>query len=57
MFIFYSNFDQTKEPVGKIKADSYEEAVENAAQIKQLSIDDFLKLFTVEELNRNGHPY
>jgi hypothetical protein len=39
MFIFYSNFDQTKEPVGKIKADSYEEAVENAAQIKQLSID------------------
>jgi|LakMenEpi03Aug12_release.lakeMendotaPanAssembly.Ray.scaffolds.fasta_scaffold3064466_1 hypothetical protein len=51
MFIFYSNFDQTKEPVGKIKADSYEEAVENAAQIKQLSIDDFLKLFTVEELN------
>jgi hypothetical protein len=48
-FVYYSNFDPAHEPVGKIKANSQEEAVENAAQIKQLSIDDFLKLFTVEE--------
>ena len=51
MFIYYSKFDSSKEPAGKLKADSYDEAVEKAAQIKQLSIDDFLKLFTVEELN------
>jgi len=50
VYIYYSKFDSTQEPQGKIKADNIEQAIENAAQIKQLSIDDFLEVFIVKEI-------
>jgi hypothetical protein len=49
-FIFYSKTDSTREPIGKIQASTEEEAVEIAAQKKQLTIDSFLELFEVKEI-------
>ena len=48
-FIFYNKFDSTHEPISKIIAFDIDEAVETAAAMKQLSIDEFLTIFEVKE--------
>jgi len=50
LFIYYNAEDKTKEPHGKFEAINLEDAILIAAHIKQLPINEFLKIFTVEEL-------
>ena len=43
--------DSTKEAIGKVRAISEDRAIEKASQKKRLSINHFLELFNVEEIN------
>lgn len=52
-FIFYSNTDKSKEPISTLKSESKEIAVKGFAQIKKLPVEEFNKLFTVEEYDSN----
>jgi hypothetical protein len=54
LFIYYNTKDKTKEPHGKFEAINLEDAILVAAHIKQLPVNKFLKIFTVEELKNNG---
>ncbi len=46
-FYFYSISDKEKEPVNKKKFGSYEEALDYFSASKQLSTNEFLKLFKI----------
>jgi hypothetical protein len=48
-YIYYNKLDSTKEPQGKFSAISLEDATEIAAHIKQMPVEDFLTVFTIEE--------
>ena len=52
-YTYYSKFDSTKESQGKFEAINLEDAILVAAHIKQMPIEDFLTVFTVEEWKRN----
>ena len=43
--------DSSKEAIGKVKALSENIAIEKASQKKRLSVNHFLELFNVEEIN------
>ena len=47
---FYSKEDPQKETIMAWPSSSFETAVERFAQIKNLPVEDFNKLFEVEEL-------
>jgi len=49
-FTYYNKNDISKEPIGKIQAIDLEDAINIAAHIKHLSIDDFLKIFEMKEI-------
>jgi len=51
-FIFYIKSDLTCEPIGKIEAENFEEAIEKAAMIKRLDIGGFLNIFEIKEINK-----
>jgi hypothetical protein len=51
-YIYYSKFDSKKEPLGKIQAESLNEAIEFASQIKKLEKDAFLSTFKVTEYEK-----
>jgi len=53
-YIYYSKLDSKKEPQGKFSAIDLEDAIEIAAHIKQMSIEDFLTVFTIEEWKKNS---
>jgi hypothetical protein len=53
-YIYYNKLDSTKEPQGKFSAINLEDAILIAAHIKQLPINEFLKIFTVEEWKTNS---
>lgn len=53
LYIYYNKRDKTKEPQGKFEAINLEDAILVAAHIKQISVDEFLKIFTIEEWKRN----
>ena len=48
---YYYRLDVNKEVVGKIKAESINEAIIKAASKKQLNYEKFLMLFEVEEID------
>jgi len=48
---YYYRLDVNKEAVGKIKAESINEAIIKAAFKKQLNYEKFLMLFEVEEID------
>jgi hypothetical protein len=48
-FIYYRNFDQTKEPLGKGRFANLEEAIQLFAVEKILSINQFKSMFNVEK--------
>ena len=52
---FFSVNDKNKETVGTVTSDTLEEAYLSASKMKNLSLDDFKKLFTVEKMNRMFH--
>lgn len=52
-YIYYNKLDSTKEPQGKFSAIDLEDAIEIAAHIKQMPVEEFLTVFTIEEWKRN----
>jgi hypothetical protein len=53
LYIYYGIDDKTKEPYGKLEAIDLEDAILIAAHIKQMPVEEFLKIFTVEEWKRS----
>jgi hypothetical protein len=53
-YIYYNKLDSTKEPQGKFSAINLEDATKIAAHIKQMSVEDFLTVFTIEEWKKNS---
>jgi hypothetical protein len=53
-YIYYNKLDSTKEPQGKINAIDLEDAAKIAAYVKQMPIEDFLTVFTIEEWKKNS---
>tara|TARA_Y100000361_G_scaffold85660_1_gene76102 strand:- start:351 stop:575 length:225 start_codon:yes stop_codon:yes gene_type:complete len=51
-YIYYNINDSKKEPLGKIQAESLNEAIELASQIKKLEKDAFLSTFKVTEYEK-----
>lgn len=52
VYVYYNKHDSTKEPHGKFEAINLDDAILIASHIKQMSIDDFLNIFNVEEHER-----
>ena len=52
---FFSVNDKNRETVGTVTSDTLEEAYISASKIKNLSLDTFKKLFTVEKMTRMFH--
>ena len=51
-YIYYNIYDSKKEPLGRIQAESLNEAIELASQIKKLEKDAFLSTFKVTEYEK-----
>jgi hypothetical protein len=54
LYIYYNKLDPKKEPYGKLEAINLEDAILIASHVKDMSIDEFLKIFEVEEWKRNS---
>jgi len=52
-YIYYNKFDSKQEPQGKLEAINLEDAILIASHIKEMSIEDFQKVFEVKEWKRN----
>ena len=48
MFCFVSKNDPTQHPIGAVQANDLNEAVRSFAQMKMLSVEDFLTIFVVK---------
>ena len=48
-FIYYRNFDQTKEPLGTGRFANLEEAIQSFANRKKLNPNQFKSIFKVEK--------
>ena len=48
IYIYYYKHDSSMEPIGRVNADDYEDAVDQIAVIKQLSKESVDNLFVVE---------
>jgi hypothetical protein len=55
-YIYYNKFDQKQEPYGKVEAQTKTEAILIASSIKQMSIENFIKIFEVEEDGKVQKP-
>jgi hypothetical protein len=52
MIIFYNKMDSNKEPIGKTSDyNNRLDATKHFAQLKQLAIKDFVRIFKVEKIN------
>lgn len=47
---YYFISDSKKEPIGKVKAYTKHKAIQKSAARKRLSVEHFLELFNVEEI-------
>jgi hypothetical protein len=54
LFIYYNKHDKTKEPHGKFEAIDLEDAILVASHIKDMNLQDFLKVFKVEQVFKNS---
>lgn len=52
-YIYYNKLDSTKEPQGKLEAINLEDAILLASHIKEMEVEDFLKVFEVIEWKKN----
>ena len=53
-YIYYNKLDSTKEPHGKLEAINLEDAILLASHYKEMSKEDFLKIFEVKEWKKNS---
>jgi hypothetical protein len=44
-YIYYNKHDSSNEPQGKVEAESITDAIRKAANVKQMDLDTFLKVF------------
>jgi hypothetical protein len=54
LYVYYQKNDPKKEPYGKFEAIDLEDAILIASHIKDMSIEDFLNIFRVEEWKKNS---
>jgi len=52
-YMYYNKLDVNQEPLGKLEAISLEDAILIASHVKEMSKEDFLKIFEVKEWKRN----
>ena len=50
-YYYYSKIDKTQEKLGKVEANSKEEAIKKLAEYKRLDIDFVLRLWESEKLD------
>jgi hypothetical protein len=50
VYVYYNRYDQSKEIIKKINADSMEDAIKYFSTIKNLSPKKFSQLFIVEQI-------
>lgn len=50
-YYYYSKIDKTQEKLGKVEANSKEEAIKKLAEYKRLDIDFVLGLWEIEKLD------
>jgi hypothetical protein len=53
-YIYYNKLDSKKEPQGKLEAINLEDAILLASHYKEMSKEDFLKIFEVKEWKKNS---
>jgi hypothetical protein len=51
-YIYYNKLDSSQEPQGKLEAINLEDAILIASHVKEMSKEDFLKIFEVKEYER-----
>ena len=54
LYIYYKKNDPKKEPYGKLEAVDLEDAILIASHVKDMSIEDFLNIFEVEQWKKNS---
>jgi hypothetical protein len=47
-FVYYSKTDSTREPHGQVQAINETQAIEIAAEMKKLNVDEFLTVFKIK---------
>jgi len=52
-FKYYHNGDSKQESLGIISAHNWENAVQLAAERKRLDIENFLRIFSLQEIKKN----
>ena len=50
-YYYYSKIDKTQEKLGKVEANSKEEAIKKLAEYKRLDINFVLRLWEIEKLD------
>ncbi len=53
-YYYYSKIDKTQEKLGKVEANSKEEAIKKLAEYKRLDIDFVLRLWEIEKLDNES---
>jgi hypothetical protein len=53
-YIYYAKSDKLCEPIGRVAATSWYNALEQIAIIKQLAVEAVEDLFEIQQLNTNG---
>ena len=54
-FIYYYLSDTSREPIGRVRATSLHNALEQIASIKRLPTNDILELFGIQKIDLNGN--
>lgn len=52
LYMYYNKLDSTQEPQGKLEAINLEDAILLASHYKEMSKEDFLKVFEIKEYER-----
>jgi hypothetical protein len=54
-YAYYSKFDKTNEIMGRVTANDLQQAREFISQLKQLPIDEVLRLFEIKTLSHGDN--
>lgn len=51
IYIYYYLSDTNREPIGRVRATSLHNALEQIASIKKLSANDILEIYAIQKIN------
>lgn len=54
-FVYYSKTDKSCQPIGRVAATCWYNALEQIAIIKRLPVNTIVDLFEIQQLNGNGN--